>query len=75
MARMAVFFRNAWNKEPVVTVSVGIGVVGEAAAFSFSCTDYNRQIYRSLYTSKDLPVGVSRWIVQPAHPLTLHPTT
>uniref|UniRef100_UPI00358FE840 NADH dehydrogenase [ubiquinone] 1 alpha subcomplex subunit 3-like isoform X2 n=1 Tax=Myxine glutinosa TaxID=7769 RepID=UPI00358FE840 len=27
LGRMGVFFRNAWNKEPVITASIGISVV------------------------------------------------
>ncbi|XP_073427167.1 NADH dehydrogenase [ubiquinone] 1 alpha subcomplex subunit 3 isoform X1 [Dendrobates tinctorius] len=54
--RVGAFLKNAWNKEPVVTVSVGIGILAAITPFVSPYTKYASMYNRAVPYSYPVPV-------------------
>ncbi|XP_073342259.1 NADH dehydrogenase [ubiquinone] 1 alpha subcomplex subunit 3 [Pagrus major] len=56
MAGIGAFLKNAWNKEPVILVSCGIGLIGFVIPFISPITKYTGMINASTPFSYPVPV-------------------
>ncbi|XP_073512554.1 NADH dehydrogenase [ubiquinone] 1 alpha subcomplex subunit 3-like [Phyllobates terribilis] len=55
-SKVGAFLKNAWNKEPVVTVSVGIGILAAIAPFVSPYTKYAAMYNKAVPYSYPVPV-------------------
>ncbi|XP_035990635.1 NADH dehydrogenase [ubiquinone] 1 alpha subcomplex subunit 3 [Fundulus heteroclitus] len=56
MAGIGAFLRNAWNKEPVITVACGIGLVGMVLPFVSPYTKYTAMMNSIVPYTYPVPV-------------------
>uniref|UniRef100_A0A0F6MX35 NADH dehydrogenase [ubiquinone] 1 alpha subcomplex subunit 3 n=1 Tax=Sparus aurata TaxID=8175 RepID=A0A0F6MX35_SPAAU len=69
MAGIGAFLKNAWNKEPVILVSCGIGLIGMALPLISPLTKYTGQINAATPFTYPVPVRDDGNMPDvPAHP-------
>ncbi|XP_006804877.2 NADH dehydrogenase [ubiquinone] 1 alpha subcomplex subunit 3 [Neolamprologus brichardi] len=69
MAGIGAFLRNAWNKEPVIMASCGIGLVGAILPFISPLTKYTAMLNTAVPYNYPVPVRDDGNMPDiPAHP-------
>ncbi|KAF7227132.1 NADH dehydrogenase [ubiquinone] 1 alpha subcomplex subunit 3 [Nothobranchius furzeri] len=69
MAAIGAFLKNAWNKEPVILVSCGLGLVGLVLPFISPYTKYSKMLNSSVPYCYPVPVRDDGNMPDvPAHP-------
>ncbi|XP_069802561.1 NADH dehydrogenase [ubiquinone] 1 alpha subcomplex subunit 3 [Dendropsophus ebraccatus] len=55
-SRMGAFLKNAWNKEPVITVSAGIGILAVILPIVSPYTKYTAMVNQAIPYNYPVPV-------------------